>query len=131
MLRQRILPQVPGVLKYAADKRGKRQLSKLVERNKLYFRHIVRGSQIPAAHSCQTVYDNSVLVGRIYDLVDSELLLHVDFEACFLFQFANRGLRDALKGFYFPAGQNPTATLRILIAFSQQDAVRLIPDNDC
>jgi hypothetical protein len=125
------VPQVPGVLKYATDERGKWKLSEVIERNKLHFRHVIRGFQTPTAHSCQAVYDDSVFARRIYDFINSELLLHFDFEPCLLLQFTRSGRRNTLKGFYFPAWQDPTSTVRVLIALSQQDAPDLISNDDC
>jgi hypothetical protein len=72
-----------------------------------------------------------VLVGRSYDFVDPELLLHLDIEPRFLLQLAHGGFRYAFESFDFAARQYPTSALRILVALSQQDAVRLVSNNDC
>src|SRR5207244_49846 len=105
------------------------EVTQLMERHKLYLRNIVGSPKNPADHLGPTVDDDSVLLWRVYHLVDAELVLHLDSEAGFLRQLPGRRICDTLKRVDLTTRKNPITPLWILVAFPEQNAIGLVSND--
>jgi hypothetical protein len=115
--------QKTSVTQDLVHERRRRDLSEFIDSEKFHIRQIIGRLEFPANDLRPTVNYQAMLGWRVYDLVNAELILDLDFEAGFLLHLSRTGIRYALERMNLPARYDPRAPLRVFVSLPQQDPV--------
>ncbi len=109
-----------------SHKWGDGNLAQLGQFEELELRNVIRSPSLAAYNSTPAVNHDSVLVGRIDDLIHVEVIDHLNDQTRLFPHFANGSICDTLERVNLTARDYPAASHWILVTFSEEDAVRLV-----